>query len=640
MIDLIDRISGMEYNNYNQVIIIIIQIPRRTHMSKKGIILSNVNGRKTVTGLGYYDTDNVADFKQLVSDSIIKFGEKAAFKFKKDNYIKVKSYKEFGDEVDALGTALLNLGLKDKRIAIISENRYEWAISFFSIVNGTGIAVPLDKYLPEVEIENLIGRGKVDAIYYSKQFDSEMLKLSKKDTGVKQFISMDELEGEYPGNFHSIPELIIKGNELLKTGDKSFINAVIDPEKLSLLLFTSGTTSMAKGVMLNQRNVCSDVSAITSIIKIYPDDVHLSILPLHHTFELSGGMLFMVKNGVTIAYAEGIKHIARNLKEYDVTLLVVVPAILEAMHKKLQEGLKKAGKAGTVKVLGGISNALSTVGIDIRRKLFKKILQQIGPGLRLAISGAAPIDKEIINGFGTLGLKVIQGYGLTETSPVVAANNDFYNKAGTIGQPMRGIEIAIDNPDENGMGEIITRGPNVMMGYYEDEAATREAIDEQGWFHTGDLGFIDDEGFTTITGRAKSMIVFTNGKKAFPEEYEMLLNNIDGVKEAFAWGNTAPDGDIQVCAKLVINEEVLAEKWGKKQTIEEISEMVQKEIKKMNEDIPQYKIIRYFVLSYEELIKTTTLKIKRPVEYSKVIDQLKNADTNMRKANGKVIERI
>jgi long-chain acyl-CoA synthetase len=280
------------------------------------------------------------------------------------------------------------------------------------------------------------------------------------------------------------------------------------------------------------------------------------------------------------------------------------------------------------------------VGIDIRRKLFKKILDQIGPGLRLAFSGAAPIDKEIIHGFGTLGLKVIQGYGLTETSPVVAANNDFYNKAGTIGQPMKGIEIAIDNPDENGMGEIITRGPNVMLGYYEDETATKEAVDEQGWFHTGDLGFIDDEGFTTITGRAKSMIVFTNGKKAFPEEYEMLLNSIEGVKESYAWGNTAPDGDIQVCTKVVINEAILAEKWGRKPDAEEIAEMVQKEIKKLNQDIPQYKIIRYFVLSYEELIKTTTLKIKRPLEYSKVMEQLEKADTNMRKANGKVIDRL
>ncbi len=607
-------------------------------MSKKGIVLANIDGRKTVTGLGYYETDTVSNFKELVKNSIKKFGDKAAFKFKRDNTILVKTYNEFGAEIDAIGTALHDLGLKDKRIAVIGENRYEWALSFFSIVNGTGIAVPLDKHLPEIEIENLISRGKVDAIFYSRNFDAEMLELAKKNTGILHFICMDELKGDYPSNFHSILHLMDRGRELLKAGNRSFVDSVIDAEALSLILFTSGTTSMAKGVMLNQRNICSDVSAVTSIIKVFPNDVHLSILPLHHTFELSGGMMFMVKNGVTIAYAEGIKHIARNLKEFDVTLLVVVPAILEAMYKKLQEGLRKSGKEKTVRALGKVSNALSSVGIDIRRKLFRKILEQIGPGLRLAISGAAPIDKEIVLGFGMLGLNVIQGYGLTETSPVVAANNDFYNIPGTIGHPMKGIEVAIDNPDENGMGEIITRGPNVMMGYYEDEAATEEAIDKHGWFHTGDLGFIDDRGFITITGRAKSMIVLTNGKKAFPEEYEMLLNNIEGVKESFVWGNTAPDGDIQVCAKIVVNEATLTEKRGKKPADEEIAEMVQKEIKRLNQDIPQYKIIRYFVLSYEDIIKTTKLTIRRPIEHNKIMEQLKKADTNMRKANGKVIE--
>ncbi len=606
-------------------------------MNKKGIVLTNKNGRKTVTGLGYYQTEVVESIKQLVKNSIEKYGDKAAFKYKENNSIKQKSYKEFGDEVDALGTALHSMGLKTKRIAVIGENRYEWAISFFSIVNGTGIAVPLDKHLPVVEIENLISRGRVDAIFYSSSFDEAMKELAQKNTGIKFFICMEELQGQHPNGFTSIPRLIKLGFDLLKAGNRSFIDAVVDPEALSMILFTSGTTSMAKGVMLNQRNVCSDISAISSVIRIYPKDVHLSILPLHHTFELSGSMLFMM-NGATIAYTEGIKHIAKNLKEFDVTLLVVVPAILEAIYKKLQDGLKKAGKDKTVKVLGAVSNSLAAVGIDIRRKLFKKVLEQIGPGLRLAISGAAPIDKEIINGFGTLGLKVIQGYGLTETSPVVAANNDFYNIPGTIGQPLQGIEVAIDNPDENGMGEIITRGPNVMMGYYEDEAATSEAIDQQGWFHTGDLGFIDDKGFITITGRAKSMIVFTNGKKAFPEEYEMLLNNIVGVKEAFAWGNAAPDGDIQVCAKIVVNQAILEEKWGRKPEPEEIAEMLQQEIKKINQDIPKYKIIRYFVLSYEDLIKTTTMKIKRPVETKKVLEQLEKANTNMRKANGSVIE--
>ncbi|HEY5584311.1 MAG TPA: AMP-binding protein [Ruminiclostridium sp.] len=608
-------------------------------MNKKGIVVSNQNGRKTVIGLGYYENDQVKNFKELVQNSIKLYQNKPAFKFKRDQDIIEKSYIEFGAEIDALGTALHQLGLKNKRFAVISENRYEWAISFFSIVNGTGIAVPLDKYLPEIEIENLINRGKVDAIFYSNHFSQEMLKLSEKDTNIQQFICMDQLDGNYPSNFTSLQKLIEQGKIALDNGDKSFVDAKIDPEEMSLLLFTSGTTSMSKGVMLNQKNICSDVSAISSIIKIYPTDVHLSILPLHHTFELSIGMMFMVKSGVCIAYCEGIKYIKNNLKEFNVTILVVVPAILEAIYKKMKEGIKKSGKESQIQTLSKVSNVLQSMGIDLRRKFFKKILDQIGPNLRLAVSGAAPIDKEIISGFGMLGLNVIQGYGLTETSPVVAANNDFFNKAGTVGQPMKGIEVAIDNPDENGMGEIITRGPNVMMGYYEDEVGTREAIDSDGWFHTGDLGYIDDGGFITITGRAKSMIVLTNGKKAFPEEYEMLLNNIEGVKESFVWGDTAPDGDIQVCAKLILNEAIIMEKQGRMPSDEELADIIQKEVKKINKDIPQYKIIRYFVISYEELIKTTTLKIKRPLEHKKVMDILEKADTNMRKANGKNIDK-
>jgi long-chain acyl-CoA synthetase len=609
-------------------------------MAEKGIVISDKDGRKTVSGLGYYEITTVKNIKELLQNSVKQFNDKTAFKFKKGSDIIEKTYTQFGAEVDSLGTALHSLGLKNKRFAVIGENRYDWAVSFFSIVNGTGIAVPLDKHLPVVEIENLIIRGKVDVIFYSNHFENEMLELSKRNTNIVQFICMDELNGNYPSNFTSIKVLIEQGAKLLENGDKSFVNAEVDSEALSVLLFTSGTTSMSKGVMLCQRNICSDVSAISSVLKVYETDVHLSVLPLHHTFELSIGMLFMVNNGICIAYCEGIKHIAKNLKEFNVTILVVVPAILEAIYKKMRDSIKKAGKEGQVRALGKISNALKVMGIDLRRKFFKKILDQIGPGLRLAVSGAAPIEKEIISGFGMLGLNVIQGYGLTETSPVVAANNDFYNKAGTIGQPLKGIEVAIDNPDENGMGEIITKGANVMLGYYDDENATKEAIDAEGWFHTGDLGNIDDEGFITITGRAKSMIVLNNGKKAFPEEYEMLLNNIEYVNESFVWGNTAPDGDIQICAKLVLNQKTIKEKLGEIPSDTELADKLQSEIKRINQDIPQYKIIRYFVISYEDLIKTTTLKIKRPVENKKVTDILEKAKTNMRKANGKNIDEL
>jgi len=353
----------------------------------------------------------------------------------------------------------------------------------------------------------------------------------------------------------------------------------------------------------------------------------------------------MVHRGVCIAYCEGIRHIAQNMQEYGVTILVAVPAILEAIYKKLREGIQKSGKEKLFNLMAKVSKVLRKLGIDARRKLFGSILKQLGPNLRLAVSGAAPLPPDIIEGFDAIGLKILQGYGLTETSPVVATNNDFANKIGTVGYPPLGVEVTIDSPDENGMGEILVRGKNVMLGYYEEPDETNASIDEQGWFRTGDLGIIDEEGFIKITGRAKSMIVFTNGKKAFPEEYESLLNNIPFVKESFVWGNRASDGDIQICAELVLDEDKFTSgeavlSSGKTISIDDIPSFFLEEIKNINNNIPQYKIIRYFVISTEDIAKTTTLKIKRGVEYEKIMKILEKTGTDMRKASGKYLDSL
>ncbi|MCX7710618.1 MAG: AMP-binding protein [Clostridia bacterium] len=609
----------------------------------KGISITEKNGRRVVEGVGYYNPRTVKDLKELVKGSAQDYGNAFAFRFK-DHQGKIigKTYVEFDQEIDCLGTALLSMGLKDACIAIISENRYEWGVCYLSVVNGTGIAVPLDKYLPKNEVENLIERGNVDAIFYSPSYQDMMLEISATNQRIKYYICMNEINNDLSGDsrFVSMNNLIKKGKSLFDSGDRSFVDQTIDRDKLSILLFTSGTTSTSKGVMLSHANIASNVTAITTAIKVGPGDVHLSLLPLHHTFENTIGLLFMVHSGVCIAYCDGIKYIAKNLKEYGVTLLVAVPAILEAMYRKMQDGIEKSGKAKAFKILTRISDVLRTLGIDLRRRLFKSVFEQLGPHLRLAVSGAAPLDPEVVVGFDKIGLTLLQGYGLTETSPVVAANNDFINKTGTIGYPMAGIEVAIDSPDENGMGEIITRGPNVMLGYYKDSEATAEAIDSEGWFRTGDLGTIDENGFIRITGRAKSMIVLTNGKKAFPEEYEVLLNNIPGVKESFVWGNTAPDGDIQICAKLVVDQEKLMEDRGQTPSEKELAAAFDGAIREINKTIPQYKIIRYFVMTREELIKTTTLKIKRPQEYEKVKTALNRTGLDMRKASGRFIESL
>jgi long-chain acyl-CoA synthetase len=467
-----------------------------------------------------------------------------------------------------------------------------------------------------------------------------MIDISKNNNKIKNYICMEEIGQSKDDKFSSFPNLIKTGEQLISIKDMSFIECPIDRDVMSILLFTSGTTSLAKGVMLSHANIAANVTSITGAIKVYSGDVHLSLLPLHHTFENTIGLAFMVHSGVCVAFCEGIKYVAQNIQEYGVSILVAVPAILEAMYKKLESGIEKSGKAKTIKLLTNVSEILRFVGIDLRKKLFKSIFLKLGPRLRIVISGAAPLDPEVIIGFDKLGLRLLQGYGLTETSPVVSTNNDFANKPGTIGPPLHDIEVAIDNPDENGMGEIITRGKNVMLGYYEDINTTNEVLDEKGWFRTGDLGSIDDDGFIKISGRAKSMIVFTNGKKAFPEEYEVLLNDIPFVKESFAWGNKAQDGDIQACAKLVVDIDAIMADKKNIPADEELASMFGEAIKSINKTLPKYKIIRYFVLTKEDLVKTTTLKIKRPIEHEKINAALFNANIDMRKANGKFVEKL
>ncbi len=607
---------------------------------KKGINIGVKNGRRVVEGLGYYKEKTVGDLRELVKESAKNYGNAPGFKYKdRDGKIVEKTYSEFDVDIDSLGTALINLGLKGKRISILSENRYEWGVSYFAVVNGAGIAVPLDKYLQENEVVNLIGRGKVEAIFYSSAFQDMMDKIAPSSNHIKFFICMDEFErkDDTDERFMHLQDLLNRGKALMMKGEKGFAGAEIDRTEMSILLFTSGTTSISKGVMLSHANIASNISGVSSVIKIGPGDVHLSLLPLHHTFENTIGLCYMVSAGVCIAYSDGIKHVARNLQEYNVSILIAVPAIFEAMYRKVQEGINKSGKRKGFDSLVSLSGFLRKMGIDLRKTLFKSVFKQLGPSLRIAVSGAAPLDPAVIEGFDQMGLKLLQGYGLTETSPVISVNNDFVNKKGTVGYPLKGIEVAIDSPDENGIGEIITRGENVMLGYYENPEETKAAIDEEGWFKTGDLGVIDEEGFLSITGRAKSMIVLTNGKKAFPEEYEVLLGNIKGVRESMVWGNEGAGGDVQICAKLVIDPEAMARPDGTVSTEQEISAMINEKIREINKTLPQYKIIRYFLLSYDELAKTTTLKVKRPVEMEKIKSSLAQLNLDMRKASGRFV---
>ena len=400
-----------------------------------------------------------------------------------------------------MGTAFIDLGLKNKKIALIGENRYEWSITYLSAVNGTGVIVPLDKELPANEIELLLKRSKADAIIYSDSVRDKIEPLCEKDTSIRYFISMDREENQ--GNILSFHLLLQKGHKLLEEGRREFIDTKIDAEEMSILLFTSGTTDTAKAVMLSHKNIVENLKGMCSMVYIDEKDTFLSVLPIHHTYECTCGFLCQIYRGCTIAYCEGLRHIVKNLKESKTTIMLGVPLIFESMYRQIMNKAIKSKGEKKIKFAIKLSNALAKIGIDIRKKYSKEIHEALGGHIRLLISGAAGIDPQIAKGFRELGISLIQGYGLTECAPIVALNRDVYYKDEAAGLPLPNVRVEIDSPDEDGIGEIKCKGGNVMLGYYENSEATKEAI-RDGWFYTGDSGFLDEDGFLHITGRKRT----------------------------------------------------------------------------------------------------------------------------------------
>ena len=559
------------------------------------------------------------DLKDMLKKTGEMYADRPAYMFKteKEGVFKEITHKEFREAINALGTKLIEMGLKDKRIAVISENRYEWGIVYLAVVTGAGVIVPLDKSLPDNEIENLIIRSEVEAIFYSKKYDNIMKQIKEKNnTKIKYFISMD-LEKE-ENDVYSEYELIAEGKKLLNNGNKEFLNAKIDAEKMSIMLFTSGTTAMSKAVMLSHKNICANLFDISSVIKIDENDIFLSFLPLHHTFECTVGFLYPISKGGCIAFCEGIRHIAENIKEYKITAMISVPILFESMYKKVIKGIEKKGKLEQVQKGIKISNFLLKFGIDIRKKIFKEIHDNLGGKVRLFVAGGAALDPEAEKGFNDLGFTMYQGYGLTESSPVIAAEDDKYRRLGSIGKAFPSLEVKLEDVNEEGVGELLARGPSIMLGYYNNEEATKETITEDGWLHTGDLAKIDKDGYIFISGRKKFVIVLKNGKNIYPEEIETLINKVEGIKESFVYGKPEEDGDYKICAKIVYDEELAEEVFGTKD-IKELEEKIWKEIKKINKTMPAYKYVREISITNKELIKTTTQKIKRFEEIKTVL---------------------
>ena len=555
-----------------------------------------------------YKYTEITDLKDMLKKSGEKYGEKIAYKIRKENGYKEITHKEVRKMVDGLGTKLIDMGLKDKRIAVIGENRYEWEIAYLSIVCGTGIVVPLDKSLPENELESLIERSKAEAIICSQKY-VEILKR----TDLKYIISMD-LEKDENGII-SQKRLISEGMKLVQNGDTRFTNAKIDNEKMSIMLFTSGTTSISKAVALSHKNICSNLMDISSILDVNSSDVFLSFLPLHHVFECTVGFLFSLYVGAETVFCDGIRHIPENLAEYKASVMASVPAIYERLFKIIKKHLEKQGK---VEQILEDEEKYKDSSMEKKKEVFKEIHDLLGGNIKLFISGAASLEPSIEEKFRRLGFNMVQGYGLTETSPVVAIGNKKYHKTGSIGKCVPSDEVKLLDVNKDGIGELAVKGPNVMLEYYENKEATEKVL-KDGWFQTGDLARIDEEGYIFICGRKKSVIVLKNGKNIFPEEMETLINKEDGVEESFIFGKpiSKDPNDIKIFVKIVYNKENFEAK-----TETEIKEYFNEKIKSINKTMPHYKAIRGIIISDKPLIKTTTNKIKREKNLEQIMKEL------------------
>ena len=551
------------------------------------------------------------NLRELLRYAAKEYGSDTAFIVKHKNGKEVSyehiSFEAFWNRVNQLGTALLKRGMKGKRIATVSKNRVEWMESHFAALGGLGYSVPLDKGLPYEELESSLARSYADVLVFeaAKIADIERLK-SEGKTQVQEYICMDELEG-----YLSIPQLRAEGEKLLAEGFDEYLSLPIDKFENQIILFTSGTTSLSKAVLLSHYNLVENIYGLQLAEDIHRGDVNMAFLPYHHTFG-STGQTLMLACGVTTTYCDGLKYLQKNIVEYKVSVFFCVPLLIESIYKKVMATVKKEGKENTVKFGIALSKFLLKFGIDIRRKVFKTILDQLGGNIRFVISGAAAIDPEAIEGFNNFGIRAVQGYGMTEAAPVITAENHWERKAGSIGRALPGVEVAIDEPDENGVGEIICRGPNVMAGYYENEEDTAKTLID-GWLHTGDLGYIDKDGFLFVCGRKKNVIVLKNGKNVYPEEIEVLIAALPYVSENFIFGKPRREDDekdLALWAKIVYNPEYMKEHYGAS-TPAEAEEVIRRDIDAINDTLPVYKQIFKLVVTDQEMIKTTTGKVKR-----------------------------
>lgn len=566
--------------------------------------------------------------KDIVNIRFDLFPNKVAFIEKDSNskdFNEIK-YKEVKNKINGLGTYLLNdLNLKGEKIAVIGENSSRWYISYMAIVCGVGIVVPLDKELPENEILSLLERSDAKCIIYSSR-KKDLIQNIKKDLP-KDMIFIDMNKRESDNESYSLDRIAEIGLDEINNGNDEYINAKIDREAFSVLLFTSGTSDKSKGVMLSHKNLCSNIYSCSCVVPTFGDYTSFSVLPLHHTYEFTLDYLFMTAAGGTIGICQGLKYFAKDINIIKPDFVLAVPALIERVNKVIEKGIKETGKEATIKAIKKVANGFSKLGIDFRRKIFSSIHEKFGGNLKYLFCGAAPLDAELITKMEGYGFKFLQGYGLTETSPLVSGTTLTLHAPGTVGKAVEGVEIRIDlskNENENSnIGEVMVKGDNVMLGYYNDEEATKKAL-KNDWFYTGDLGYFDLRGNLVITGREKNVIVTSNGKNIFPEELENLLNKLPLISESMVYGKkkSKSSKDVIIAARITLDKEELEYRFKDDMPSDEkIYDIISNEIKKVNRMLSTYKAIKELEIKKDDFIKTTTMKIKRK-------EEIENTDTS------------
>ena len=560
-----------------------------------------------------YKTTFIDDMRSLVEEAALNFPDRIAISYKNhysDREVQKVTFTRWRDDVRNLGTALVAEGLREEKIAIVGENSYGWCCSFFAVMAVGSVTVPVDKELPIEDIDGIITTTSCKAVIYGKTAETKIQEILQ-NGGLR---SVDMLISIAPENMLQAECKVVKtlaglqsvGAELYRNGNNSYYDYKIDTTKLASIVFTSGTTGKGKGVMLSQANIGLDMT-----LGMYNFDITrktLHVLPPHHTFGSTVNYVGHLSQGCEVYISSGLKHVSDEIREQQPTHLILVPAFLEVMNRKIWTTARKTGKEGLLKMMMKVSDALRKVGIDFRKQLFSSVLSAFGGKLELVICGGAKLDEEIIRTFDSLGITILNGYGITECSPLISANRNKYRKPGSVGTPILACRVKIDNPDENGEGEICVKGPNVMLGYYNNPEATAEVFDKDGFFHTGDYGKLDDEGWIYITGRKKNLIILSNGKNVYPEEIEADLQKVEGVCEVvvYAGESKAQKDKITIVAEIFPDAELLKDKG-----ITDMQKYFEEQVKLLNARMPSYKSVKRVKLRDTEFQKNTSRKITR-----------------------------